>query len=656
MALTNKEKKWIDKNHSKFSPDKIAKELKLNKEDVEAYLLTFNQKPPTKLFYLILILIPVIFFVALEIGLRIFNYGYDFTQWVNVTDKKLILNPDIAHKYFQNTDAVPISNLDVFDLVKTDSTFRVFVLGGSSGAGYPFVPIGSFSRYIKERLKLVYPHSKIEVINCSMTAINSYSLRDFMPGILEQKPDLILIYAGHNEYYGALGIGSMESLGTSRQIVNLMISLEKYKTFQLAKNTIRWIVKLFSKGETKSGTLMSRMAENQYIGYKSDIYQKGIEQFEGNLNDILKMAGEKKIPVILGKLASNVKDQRPFVSIESNGYPKASEVYNKAEFLLGQGKNKEADSLFNFAKDLDALRFRAPSDINKIIVELGNLYDVPVINTDSAFNKISPDNIVGDNLMTDHLHPTLQGYKIIGDLFYKEMVKAKFLPGSIVVNLSNKVQDSLTNINFKFNRLDSVIGAYRIKLLKNDWPYVDKSQQLQLNKLLVPGDFIDSLAFNLMDNKINWEQAHSKAAEYYKKNKDVKNYLSIMDVLISEYPFILEYYDYAVNTLLEFKDYQTALKYLTERMAEESNDFSTKWVGIINLNMNNIETAKKYLLESLKFNENDAQVWYNLAGCYTMKEDYKNALESVNRSLKIFPRYAEAKVLQAQLQRAVKKK
>ena len=28
-----------------------------------------------------------------------------------------------------------------------------------------------------------------------------------------QEPDAVLIYAGHNEYYGALGVGSTESLG-----------------------------------------------------------------------------------------------------------------------------------------------------------------------------------------------------------------------------------------------------------------------------------------------------------------------------------------------------------------------------------------------------------------------------------------------------------
>ncbi len=649
MSLTNKQKKWIEKNKGKLSVEKLSKELNISKDVIENYLKPKPQTTPNKFFYLTLVLIPVLFFILLEAGLRIFNYGYDFTQWVNVTKGMLVLNPDLAHKYFQNTKNVPISNQDVFDEVKTDSTFRVFVLGESSGAGYPFVPIGSFSRYIQERLRLLYPHSKIEVVNCSMTAINTYTLRDMMPGIVEQKPDLILIYTGHNEYYGALGVGSMESLGTSRTIVNLMISLEKYKTFQLLKNTLRWAAGLLSKPKELTGTLMSRMAENQYIGLDSDIYEKGLDQFEGNMKDILEIAKDKNIPVILGTLASNLKDQHPFVSINYKNFPPSDRIYNQAKEELAKRDFQKADSLFRYAKDLDALRFRAPSEMNKIIFDLGREFNYPVINIDSVFDAISPDGIVGDNLMTDHLHPTLRGYKIIGKLFYEEMEKENDLPGTKPLLMSNDEQDSLTRANFKFSILDSVIAEYRIKLLKNDWPYIDKSQKKPLNELIKPKDYIDSLAYKLMNDGANWETVHRRAAEYYIKINDYKNFLEIMDVLISEYPFIVEYYDYTANQLLDAKIYDKAYHYLKKRYYIEPNDFSAKWLGIINLNDNKIDLAKKFLLESLKFNNKDAQTWYNLAGCYVIQNDYKSALDAVNKSLKISPQYQAAVALQVQL-------
>ncbi|MDZ7625190.1 MAG: hypothetical protein U5J96_12205 [Ignavibacteriaceae bacterium] len=69
--------------------------------------------------------------------------------------------------------------------------------------------------------------------------------------------------------YGALGVGSVESLGTSRSMINLLLYLNKYRTVQLVRNTIQWMMGLFSSTDDKAtGTMMSRMAKDQYIGFE----------------------------------------------------------------------------------------------------------------------------------------------------------------------------------------------------------------------------------------------------------------------------------------------------------------------------------------------------------------------------------------------------
>jgi tetratricopeptide (TPR) repeat protein len=613
-----------------------------------------TSKSNAKIFYLILILFPILFFIILEFGLRIFDYGNDYTQWVNPAKGLCVLNPAIAHKYFHNIENVPYSNQDVFDEVKKPNSFRVFVLGESSGAGYPYVPIGAFSRYLQQRLSLEYPDSKIEVINCSMTAINTYTMRDLFPGILDQKPDLVLIYAGHNEYYGALGVGSIESLGTSRSIVNLVIYLEKYKTFQLIRNLLKSAVGLFYNKQPLTGTLMARMAQNQYISLNSDIYKRGIDQFGGNMKDILEMAKKKNVPVILGTLACNLKDQYPFVSVNENGLPPADKVFIQAKELLKNNDYKRADSLFRYAKDLDALRFRAPSEINKIITELGEKFNYPVINIDSVFNSISPDHITGNNLMTDHLHPTLLGYQVIGNLFYNEMSKSNLLPKTKSQNLSDNQQDSITKANYPFTKLDTIISDYRIRILKNDWPYIQKEDKIPDNKLFRPKDFIDSIAYELTSDKMNWESAHRKAAEWYVNRNDLKSFTGIMDVLISQYPFIMDYYDYTANLLLTNKAYDRAFYYLKKRNEIEATAFTTKWIGILNLYKNQLDSAEKYLNQSLSKDNNDAQVWYNLAGVYVNENKYVKAFEMVNKAISLQANYPEAIALKRQLQGAMK--
>jgi tetratricopeptide (TPR) repeat protein len=655
MVLTNKQKNWILKNSGKFSVKKIVDELNVSEDLIKEFLNSQKKKKTPFYFYIILLCLPILFFVLLELGLRLFGYGFNYEQWEVAAEGKLMLNQDIAKRYFYETTTIPMSNQDVFDIEKKPNAFRVFVLGGSSAAGYPFSPLGTFSRYIRDRLTILYPSSAIEVVNLSLTAVNSYTIRDLFPGVLDQKPDLILIYAGHNEYYGALGIGSMESLGTSRDMVNLILYLNKYKTVDLLRNTIQWIIKLFAGNvEKQSGTLMSRMAQDQYIAFDSEKFNEGISQFEGNMRDVLEMAKEKNVPVIMSTLVSNLKDQPPFISIKSENLPPAKDIFKHAKQELSNGNYSAADSLFRYAKDLDGLRFRAPEKINQVIESLSIEYKLPLVNADSDFSSISPDGIVGDNVMTDHLHPTLAGQMILGKIFFEKMEQSKHLPEAERVNLSDNVQDSITLANFHFTELDSTIGDFRIKVLKNDWPFVDKEKKLPELKLLHLKNKTDSLALDVLDNKIIWEEAHRKLATYYLANSDLNSFLKEMDAVISQYPVIVEYYDFVGNVLIQLKEYGIAYKYLKAGYDIKPNAFKTKWLGTIALYNNELESSEKFLNESLNYDSNDAQVWYNLAGVYVKRNDYKKALELVNKAVSLKSNYPEAVNLQKQLQGVVK--
>jgi len=657
MQLSNRQKKWMVKNYRKHSIKKMARELGVSEDMVNKFLNANKNKRTPFYFYIILIGLPILFFILLELGLRIFGYGFNYEQWDKATEDKLMLNQEIAKRYFYDIQRIPFSNQDVFDAEKKSNAFRVFVLGGSSAAGYPFSPLGSFSRYIRDRLTILYPSSKIEVVNISMTAINSYTIRDLFPGVLEQKPDLVLIYAGHNEYYGALGVGSMESLGTSREMVNLLLYLNRFKTVELLRNTIQWMMKLFSgNDERPNETLMSRMAKDQYISFGTDTYNDGISQFEGNMRDVLDMAKDKNVPVILATLASNIKDQPPFVSIKTENYPSADKIYNQATQELSQGNNRVADSLFRFAKDLDGLRFRAPEKINHLITSLSKEYNLPLVNVDSAFSSVSPEGIIGNNLMTDHLHPILRGYQFIGKLFFEKMGQSNYLPKTEKANLSDDEQDSIAVVNFNFTKLDSIIGNFRIKLLKNDWPFIKKENKVPNSATLHLKNTTDSLAAEVLDDKINWEEAHRKMAVYYLETKNLNSFLEEMDAVISQYPVIVEYYDYVANVLIQINNFKRAHKYLMNGYDIKSNAFKAKWLGTIDLYNNKLESAEKYLNESLDYDASDSQVWYNLAGIYVKKNNHKKALELVNKALSLNPNYPEAVNLQRQLRNRVQTK
>ncbi|MBI2619561.1 MAG: hypothetical protein HYW57_05720 [Ignavibacteriales bacterium] len=609
------------------------------------------------LFSLILLLIPPFFFLLLETGLRLFRYGTSTEQWIHATNDKLILNHDIGKRYFHSVQNIPISIQDVFDEHKKPGTFRVFVLGESSGAGYPYTPIGSFSRWLKKRLDILYPGCTIEVVNLSMTAVNTHTLRDLFPGVLEQQPDLVLVYAGHNEYYGALGVGSTETLGSNSALIRLSLLLSRFKTTQLVRTAIQTISQWLADGAApQDGTLMSRMAKDQYIPLDSEKFAQGLSQYEGNMRSILEMAADRHIPVILGTLTNNLKDHPPFISIATEHYPAANDVFQDAHGELATKNYPAADSLFRLAKDLDVLRFRSSEKMNTLIRRLGHEYRCPVVPVDSAFNALSPGGIVGNNLMTDHLHPTLEGYELMARLYFDAMQRNKLLPPCVPRNLASAELNRLTRESFPFTRLDSVIAQYRITILKNDWPYIEKRNKKILSELIKPADFVESTALEFLEKNETWEAVQKKLAGWYLSNKDYVHFQRQMDVLISQYPIVVEYYDFVANELLKVQMYDEAFSILERRKAIKTGAYPSKWLGIINLSRGETNEAVALLEESLKYDPADTQVLYNLSGAYSYARQYQKALDAINACLAIDSTYPKAAGLRQQIEHVLTSK
>lgn len=618
---------------------------KPSKSKTEKPLINTSQetKKPPKWFYLVLFLIPLVFFVLLEIGLRIADYGTDFTQFKVISDyypDKIFSNPDIPYKYFFNLKTAPSVIPDGFDKTKKDNAFRVFVLGGSSAAGWPYVPNASFSRQLKRRLELLYPENTIEVINLGVSAINSYTIRDFVPGVIEQKPDLILIYAGHNEYYGALGAGSSVFLTNSRFFVNTFIWLQNFKTTLLIQDFISWFYGFFISEkkyieEKSDGTLMSRMIGESLIPLNSDTFWSGINQFEGNLQDILERFSKEKIPVILGTLTMNLRDQKPFVSVENENHPPAEEVYADAQRQLELGNIEEAQQLFFKAKELDALRFRAPEKINEVIRKSGSEFNFSVIDIDSAFKVNSPFGIVGYNLTVDHLHPNLEGYRLIADVYFNEMERLNLLPAGKRINIERIKADSILTAELPLTKLDSTLAELSIMVLTGAYPFVPQGTPNYKILNFKMNDKVDSLAAAVFDKVMKWENGHAKMAEYFYNAGDYKNFMREMDAIIAERPFFDVPYENVVTGLIQRNLYNESIPYLKKLHSFRPSYFTNKWLGQVYLSLNEAEQALTYLSGAVKYSEADYQVWYNLSGAYFLTGNTNAAITSIERSLQL---------------------
>jgi tetratricopeptide (TPR) repeat protein len=610
-------------------------------------------------FYLLALMIPVVFFITLEGLLHLIGYGEEIQQWVEPSEKfsnYRMLNPEIARRYFKRIQKIPTPHFDAFTKQKSADTYRVFIIGGSTAAGFPYTMNGAFSRFVKRYLEIQYPAHNIEVVNLAISAVNSYTFRDLIPGIISQKPDLILIYAGHNEYYGALGVGSAQFWMGNRMLVNALLDASNVRILQLLRSIIISVRQWFTPRieSANNATLMESMVGKQLIPLHSRLYENGLWQFRDNMIDVIQLLKEADIPVVMSTLTSNLRDQLPFESAQIDTLPPAREFYLKAQKYLSAGKNEKAKDMFFRAKELDLLRFRAPEKINRIIKDLSYIYDIPLVQMDSVFSENSPDGIVGKELMTDHVHPKIFGIDLMGRAFTSVMEQFKIVPGKAAgIMTVSEAQDIASKTN-TMTRLDSVYSDLRLSYLKGGWPFRKDGGPNQVLKNFKPADRIEELAFELLIDKVHWGEAHIRAGFWYKDRGNLGQFERELSALIEVMPYNEIPYKILIDGFIENNRLDTAFHYLQQLEKYQNTAYVKKWLGIYYLMKGVYDKAGRYLEGSVAQNERDAQALYNLAGVYIHREEYQKALDMINRCLAIDPNFQGARRTRDDLLRAVR--
>ncbi|NOY57484.1 MAG: hypothetical protein GXO75_00930 [Calditrichaeota bacterium] len=201
------------------------------------------------LFTVFLIILPLFILLVFELLLRITNYGGDLSLVLTRKidgHKYYQINKHVARRYFPGDElTVPDARDAVFEYKKSAKIFRIFCLGGSTTAGFPYQYNATFSSLLYDRLHLLFPDRNFEVINVGISAINTFSVSDFTHELVHYQPDLFLIYMGHNEFYGALGVASTRGLGENRTFIKIYFDPEKSRLFLFFRSIIFKLKKTF---------------------------------------------------------------------------------------------------------------------------------------------------------------------------------------------------------------------------------------------------------------------------------------------------------------------------------------------------------------------------------------------------------------------------
>ena len=497
-----------------------------------------NKRPPKQsiplsgkkllAFKAIAILLPVILLLVAEAGLRLSGYGHDLRLFVPVeTDpSSLVMNPYASERYFTSKENATKGVYEPFKKKKTNGTFRIFVLGESTTLGFPYMASASFDRWLYYRLMHTFPEKEIEIINVSLTAVNSYTVLGFSKEVAGYDPDAVMIYCGQNEYYGALGVGSTSRLGGNRTLIRVVLYLRTYRLVQLMENGYQALRHMLGGKQVDTReTLMKRMAANQEIPIHSALYNRGIEQFRNNMNEVCKGLSQRKIPVFVSNLVSNVKDQKPFVSSRKDSIVSAGSYYRLAEKAYHKGDFATARQFYLLAKDWDMLRFRAPEVLNTIIAGLPDNYPgVYLVDTKKIFEDHSPGGIIGNETILEHVHPNLYGYCLMSEAFYQSLKQHS------LITPDRKQEMTLEQLRreMPITIVDSLKGTFEIRVLKEKWPF-NEPRIIDLNK---QETFEAKLAIALLYEKITWVGAMGKQLDYYTSINDRRNMLKVAEASV----------------------------------------------------------------------------------------------------------------------------
>jgi len=423
---------------------------------------------------------------------------------------------------------------------------------------------------------------------------------------------------------------------------------------QLLKNTYDKILMVFKKDQKiRGGTRMELMVHDQKIPFQSDLYKRGVTQFKSNMDQIFQIFDDRRVPVFVSSLVCNEKDMKPFISIEPDSvrYPAFRKTFdsgmmaftngdmNSAKTILAEAnqvyadyalchytlgriayQQKQYDSAkiyFDKARDLDGLRFRAPGELNKVIKETALKYpNVHVVDATGTFEANSANHIIGNELILEHIHPNLDGYALLSDVFYNAMKKNHF----IIPDSAQEMKFSKLKTDMPVTTVDSLAGIYKVNNLKKSWPFSDVMTADSMHVVTVE----DEMAYALTYKKSNWFGIMDTLYSYYIGANKFREARTVVEGLALEYPQDPAYLEKTGMLYGKLNDYEHAAFYFKKAFSESPSPELAKTLFVIYLKIDKPAEAIPFIdyVEHTQGNHNLQKVKKFSEAVIKLKKDY----------------------------------
>ena len=294
------------------------------------------------------------------------------------------------------------------------------------------------------------------------------------------------------------------------------------------------------------------------------------------------------------------------------------------------------------AKDLDQLRFRATEEVNQIIRAEAKNAGAVLVDTQGSLREHAEENIIGSDLMLEHLHPNLDGYFVLSDAFYDAIYEYR-IGGEQMSYIPREVARS----EVLFTQVDSIFGELRLQKLLSSWPF----QPLDAPPTAIldasgSSTIVEELAHALDDGEMTWFDATNQLRMHYADRGAYHLALKASLALLQEYPYLPLPYAYAADVLVAQGRLDEAMDYYgAANDLEESAGIHFR-LGILHQRKRQLEHAHEHLERAAILDPEVPEFQFQLARNHMLRGDWAGASEAVQELLQLNPTHESGLALQ----------
>jgi hypothetical protein len=293
---------------------------------------------------------------------------------------------------------------------KPSDELRVVMLGESAVAGFPSEEY-SLGRLTRALWNERFPQRPMQMATVALVGINSHALRQMAIESMQLQPDVLVLYAGHNEVIGPYGPVSQPLRGfSSRRLAQLSMWVRNTRTGQGLESVMGYLARFFSSHEERAWSGLDEHKDSRMAAGDLAL-DSMLAQTRENFCDIIDIALRQGCKVLVCVPAVNLTDWPPMASEDGEG-KSALIAYERAQRLHDQEKVDEAWGYYRSACDLDLMRFRADSRVRQLQRDLVHEFaspDVAFVDADLWLHEWNPTFADDRDYFLEHVHLTFEG-------------------------------------------------------------------------------------------------------------------------------------------------------------------------------------------------------------------------------------------------------